>query len=136
MIRYKREQAESQGYSDYGRYGSSRNEKLTLRQSLPSLPGVLDLERNRRDRAVAARFSSPLKKSASALNQNGWRFIPENLEDPALSKYMTPQQLHAKAAQMEHDKAVDALVRRIVNEDHIADINEFDIRKKVVVWGL
>lgn len=37
---------------------------------------------------------------------------------------------------MEHDKTVDTLIRRLVQADHISEINQYDVRKKAVVWGL
>ena len=77
-----------------------------------------------------------IKKSASTMQQNGWRYVPTNLEDSNVTKFMTPVQVQAKAAQLEHDKTVDTLIRRLVNEDHIREINEYDVRKKTVTWGL
>lgn len=134
LFKYKREKSPSR---DYGRYDSvSRTANMTLRQSLPALPAVTDLDRNRRGRAVLGSSFSPLKKSASTLEQNGWRFNKINVDDPGLTKYMTPQQVMAKASKLEHDKAVDHIVRELLYDDHAQEINEFDIRKKTVVWGL
>ena len=49
---------------------------------------------------------------------------------------MTVSEVQTRAAKLEHDKTVDTLIRRFVNEDHDLEKNEFDVRKKTVIWGL
>lgn len=49
---------------------------------------------------------------------------------------MTVSEVQSKAAKMEHDKTVDTLIRRFMNEDHDLEKNEFDVRKNTVIWGL
>ena len=44
--------------------------------------------------------------------------------------------MQAKANKLEHNKTVDQLIRHLVNEDHVQEKNELDIRKKTIVWGL